>query len=134
LYDIKRKSVGDIVGPLAILAVTFVEPSRLLFVLVILHTGLADGLAALVGTRYGKKNRFKVFGTDKSVAGSLTFFMSSLVILATAIVLTQDGLLTTPFLVIVPFVTTFAELIGSYGLDNVFIIGSMLLVARLFSV
>jgi dolichol kinase len=42
---------------------------------------LADGLAAVIGTRYGNRQKYLVLGYTKSVLGTLTFFVVSLGIL-----------------------------------------------------
>lgn len=122
-YDIKRKSLGDIFGPAAILAVAFMEPHPALFMAVMLHTGVADGVAAIVGTSYGEGNSYKVLGYTKSVAGTAGFFATSL--LATAGLIAFGGIGSFgelwPLLIILPLATTIIENIGVYGVDNVLI-------------
>ncbi len=123
MYDIERKSWGEFLGPLAIAAVALTEPSKLLFAAVVLHIGLADGLAAIIGTRYGRRNRYKVFGYFKSVAGTATFFVASLLITAGLIIVGDMGpwLSMIPLLLLLPAITTLAENIGIYGVDNALI-------------
>ena len=42
---------------------------------------LADGMAAIIGTRYGNRQKYAIFGNTKSVIGTLTFFTFSLLVL-----------------------------------------------------
>lgn len=122
-YDIPRKSWGDIIGPLSILLLAFLEPPAIIFVAVMLHTGLADGLAAIIGTKYGKGNGYKVMGYDKSLAGTFAFFLTSVVATAGIIAFGNIGSIGSVWilLVIVPIATTIIENIGVYGIDNALI-------------
>lgn len=123
MYDIERKSWGDFLGPLAIALVALTEPSKLLFAAVVLHIGLADGLAAIIGTRFGRNNRYRVFGYYKSIVGTVTFFVASLLITSGLILAGDIGPLSTviTLLLLLPSVTTLAENIGIYGVDNALI-------------
>jgi len=129
-YDIKRKSWGDILGPLAILGVIFLEPRPAVFMLILLHTGLADGVAALIGTRYGKRNSYKVFGYNKSLAGTAAFFMTSVTITTGMVVFGDMGGFAQlwPLLLLVPISTTIIENIGVYGIDNLLVTAATYLI------
>lgn len=123
VYDVKRSSLGDVVGPLAIAIIAFLEPSRSLFAAVVLHIGLADGLAAVVGTRFGKSNQYVVLGSKKSWAGTATFFVCSFMITLGLIMFGPAiGFATLwPLLVLLPMATTLVENFGVYGSDNALI-------------
>jgi dolichol kinase len=123
-YDISRFSIGDILGPLAIVLLAFFEPPVALFVCVMLHVGLADGMAAVAGTRYGKSNRYKVFGHTKSIAGTAAFLLCSIIITGALVVagdieLTRE---TVPFLLLMPLLLAATENVGVYGSDNALIL------------
>lgn len=122
-YDIKRRSWGDIIGPAAILSVTFLEPPAIVFLALMLHTGVADGVAAIVGTRYGKGSRYQVFGYTKSVAGTAAFFTTSFIATLGMILFGDIGSLARawPLLLWLPVATTAVENIGIYGIDNALI-------------
>jgi dolichol kinase len=79
--EVKRSTLGELFFPLGILAAALLAPQKEVFTIALLCVGLADGLAALVGQRYGRSNRYKIFKGFKSIAGSLTVFIVSLIIL-----------------------------------------------------
>jgi dolichol kinase len=78
---------------------------------------LADGFAAIVGTRYGRENRYFVFSHAKSVAGTLTFAVVSLAILTGYGIFAVAGL-PIAHILIGAAVGTIAENLASFGLDN----------------
>jgi phytol kinase len=86
----------------------------------LLEMSLADGLAAVIGTRYGNRHRYVVFGAPKSLIGTLTFFVTSCVILA-GYAIVSTGL--SPVLLLVPiaFVATVLENLGTLGSDNLLV-------------
>ena len=123
VYDIKRKSWGDVLGPVALGLITFLEPHPALFSAVVLHVALADGLAAVIGVRYGLSNRYRVLGTTKSIAGSSAFLGCSIVInmglyLLSGLNFGPNG---TGSLLVVSAGATLAENIAIRGLDNVIV-------------
>ena len=78
---IKRATYGEIWYPLGIgvTALIFVDPY--VYAIAILHLGLADGMAAVVGVGLGKKAKiYKVGKSKKSVAGTATFIAISFAI------------------------------------------------------
>jgi dolichol kinase len=133
-YDIARKSWGDIIGPIAILVVAFLEPHPAIFLAIMMHTGVADGIAAIVGTRYGKANSYKILGYTKSIAGTAAFFVTSLVATMGIILFADVGSLNSlwPLLVLLPVGTTFIENIGVYGIDNALVTAVTFIVCSQF--
>ncbi|MGZ6005188.1 MAG: hypothetical protein ACXWLH_03470 [Candidatus Saccharimonadales bacterium] len=120
IHTVDRKSWGDVLFAVGIgLAAVFTK-SDWIFLAAILNLSLADGLAGLIGKRYGKNSNYKVFGYTKSVVGTLTFWLVSLAILLFVKQLgdINIGLMT---LVWLPVLTAIAENIGIYGLDNVLV-------------
>jgi phytol kinase len=128
IHSVSRNTIGEYLFPISMimLAVFFKRP--VLFAAGMLEMGLADGLAAVVGTRYGKKTTFKVFGNKKSIHGTAAFFAVSVAIIIFCIDHIHPGLvfgslfglLTTVVLACVfSAVLTAAELTGQHGLDNI---------------
>ncbi len=119
-----RASYGDIFLALAILICALIAHNKLFFALAILQVSLADGLAAVIGIRYGLRWSYKVFGHRKTLVGSLVFWIISLDILG-------PGLLADPnlfsfhnyytLLLVLPPVFTLAENLSVFGLDNLII-------------
>ncbi|MCS7144327.1 MAG: SEC59/DGK1/VTE5 family protein [Archaeoglobaceae archaeon] len=74
-----------------------------------------DGFASLIGTKYGKR-RFKIFGAEKSLEGSLAMFFASLTMFAVI----QLYYIGSANLLILPLaiIATIIEAITPKGLDN----------------
>lgn len=122
-HGINRITWGEFFFPLSVFSIVLAHPSRWVFVLAMLNLAIGDTVAALVGTKLGRSNSYKVFGQNKSVAGSLAFFAVSagLVMITFALAPLGDTALLRTELLILPFVVTLAENVGVYGLDNLFI-------------
>lgn len=117
LFDVDRSSFGVWLAPLVMLLVALLEPSLTVFSVVVLHVALADGLAAVVGSRFGRR---RLAWQNKTALGTLTFFAVSIVIMVVALLFQPviDVELVMLYLVIVPLTTSFLEYISPYGLDN----------------
>ena len=120
IYDIGRRSLGDLIAPATIGLITFVEPNEWIYAAAVLHIALADGFAALSGSRFGNGNRYKIFGNTKSVVGSVTFWAASFLIIAAGLIFSPISFTQTaiPLLLWLPVAATIIENICPYGLDN----------------
>ncbi|MEH1854357.1 MAG: diacylglycerol/polyprenol kinase family protein [Nostoc sp.] len=77
-----------------------------------------DGLAALIGQRFGK-HKYKVFGTQKSWEGSLTMMLVSYVVSSLILVGTQgNSWQTWAVSLVVAFIATGLEAVSFLGIDN----------------
>ncbi len=119
--SLNRRSYGDYFFAIAILACSILTTSNLFFALAILHLSLADGLAALVGKNFGRKWKYKIFNQTKTVVGSMTFWIVSLLILGIGL-LFGNGLIVygdyVVLVIVLPPILTVFENISVYGLDN----------------
>jgi phytol kinase len=120
IHSVKRLTWGEIFFPVSIGMAALLSGNKWVFVAAMLHLGLADGLAAIIGTLFGHKHIYKVFGHKKSRAGSITFYICSFFIILFSVVLNgpHDGLST---LVWLPLVATGLESIGIAGTDNLLV-------------
>jgi phytol kinase len=122
VYDIKRKSYGDIAYPLSVLAAISLAKQPWIFTVAILFLALGDGLAAVFGKLYGGNNQYKVFGQSKSLVGSFAHFLVCLAVLwwATTSLPGADALLRQNHLwyVGLPLLATVLESFTFRGLDN----------------
>lgn len=130
LRSVYRLTWGEFFFPLGVIAVALLNPNQWIFAAAMLHLGLADAAAAVVGTRYGKHS-YKVFGHKKSLEGSLAFLVVSVaitlwVVMATPYGVSNLGLL----LVVLPVLATITENVGVLGMDNVLIPVLVTLVLR----
>lgn len=120
IHTITRRSWGDLLFGTGILLAALLRPNKWIFAGAILQVALADGFAAIIGTRYGK-HKYKLYGHTKSPIGTLTFYVVSL--LVTALVLYFGGETVETHriaaLIVVPATLTAVENISGYGTDNV---------------
>jgi dolichol kinase len=80
---------------------------------------LADGLAAVFGMKFGKTNRYKVFGYAKSAVGTLTFFMVAMAIFVGMAIFVPNVF--SLWFVAIAAVATIVENVGVRGLDNLLV-------------
>jgi phytol kinase len=123
LYRIDRKSFGEVYFPLSVcLLFVFAHGNALLFIIPVLILTLADPVAAVIGSRYGRLRYVTIKG-QKSVEGSAAFFLVAFpcvlipLLLFTATSLVEAVLIST----IVGLLVMMAEAIAWEGLDNLFI-------------
>ena len=87
----------------------------------VLVMGYGDGLASIVGTRWGK-GRFELFGSTKSLSGSASMFLASIVVTTAWVITAHPRGLEPAFVVTAALVTAFVatglELATPWGLDN----------------
>jgi dolichol kinase len=118
---IKRKTYGDILFAAVILAASIITTNKVFFALAILQMSLADGFAAVIGEKYGRPWRYKIFNQTKTVLGSMTFWFVSLCVLAAGALFAHDVISFKNYvlvLILLPPLLTYLENISVYGTDN----------------
>jgi phytol kinase len=126
---VKRWTIGHLIYAIGIALVAIIFKSESLFFTTTLILALADGSAALVGKKYGVY-LFRVPGGVKSIEGSVTFFLVTVMIVALYILVLNKGefgeyaSLALGYklafnVVLVSGIITASEAIVAYGLDNV---------------
>ncbi len=123
IFDVKRRSFGDIAAPIIILVAAFLEPTKTIFAVTVLHIAFADGMAALIGSRFGHKTAYNIMKQKKSFVGTAAFYACSIVIMTTAAIFkpTIDTSTIIMYIVVIPFAATLMENISPRGLDNIFV-------------
>lgn len=118
LREVKRLSWGEFFFPLAVIVLALLEPSKWLFLAAVLHFGLADGFAAIVGNRVSK-GHYKIFGHHKSIIGTTVFWLVSFGIVIWFMYV-QSNLAPDlwPVAFIIPTVAALIENISPWGSDN----------------
>ncbi|HSW79570.1 MAG TPA: hypothetical protein VLG47_02220 [Candidatus Saccharimonadales bacterium] len=120
IYDVKRLTWGEIFFPVSIGFSILLANNMLVYSAAMLHLGIADGLAAVVGTLIGRKHRYKVLGHTKSRAGTTTFFICSFFIVLFCGVI--FGPQNSPVILLwLPALATAIENVGVAGSDNLMI-------------
>lgn len=119
IHSVKRITVGEVMYPVGIGVCALIAPAPWIFTVAILHLAVADALAAMVGSHYGKKTSYKLFGHKKSWHGTLTFLAISIIILSSAAITGYLGGTSLFFaLVLFPGLITLVENFSWWGIDN----------------
>jgi phytol kinase len=119
IHSVQRPTYGEVFFALAVGLIAVVTHDKYIYAVALLQMSLADGMAAVIGTKFGKSQRYYVFGQAKSVAGTLTFFIVS------AVLLVGYDIVATPIsiglLIATAVSATFIENIGVQGMDNILV-------------
>lgn len=116
-----KESLGTVYYPISLLILVLLFWERNIYIgaVGILIMGYGDGLAALIGIKYGL-NEFKVGNNTKSIIGTTTMFMVSFVVTAIGLTIvigfSRNVLIIS---IITAFIATIFELVTPYGLDNI---------------
>lgn len=123
IHGVGRQTIGELLFPVSIfLCATFAQ-SDWVYAAAVLHLSLADGLAATVGVRHLKRFSYKVFGQTKTVIGTATFFVMSLLITAAVMIFASNDyiLMSQAIILLLPLTATLLENVAVYGSDNVLV-------------
>lgn len=127
IYSVNRISVGEILIGLGLGVSAWMAMSGSVYTAAVLVISWGDSMAAIVGTRYGKKNGFKVLGANKSVLGSLAFFTVTAGIVFGFLMYERSLLIELNAFELLKIISysatlaaalTIAEIVGVYGSDN----------------
>ncbi|HEY4160537.1 MAG TPA: hypothetical protein VGM08_00575 [Candidatus Saccharimonadales bacterium] len=121
LHSAQRPTFGEICFALVVGALTLVTHSKGVYAAALLQMSLADGLAAVVGTRYGAGNKYHLLSHTKSVVGTVTFVVVSAAIFAGYAVFSASGLPTMREATLGVAGATVLENFGLFGLDNLLV-------------
>lgn len=77
IHAVQRPTYGEVFFALVVGMLTFVTHSKGVYAAALLQMSLADGFAAITGTKWGKRNAYHVFNHAKSIVGTLTFIIVS---------------------------------------------------------
>lgn len=117
VHSAQRPTWGELFFALAVGLIALVTHDKWVYAAALLQMGLADGLAAVIGVRYGNRLKYLIFQHPKSVAGTLTFFVTSLGILLAFNHWGHEPL-SLVFILAVTSLATVLENLAVFGLDN----------------
>lgn len=120
IHSVQRPTWGELFFAAAVGAVALITHDKWVYAAALLQMSLADGLAAIIGTRYGGRHKYLVFGYPKSLLGTTTFFVISLAVL---IVFSQhlNSQLNPGILIITSLMASLIENVGIKGSDNLLV-------------
>lgn len=120
IHDVKRHTWGELFYAMSIGMVAVLSQDKWIFTAAMLLMGVADGLAAVIGTMFGGKHRYKLLGHYKSWEGTITFWIAAVIIILIC------GVFNGPhegwtIIVWLPIVATFFENFAVAGTDNLLV-------------
>lgn len=129
LRGIRRTTYGELWYAMGIGACAVLFANDAIYAIAVLHMALADGFAAVVGVGLGKKaKKFKFKTSTKSVQGSLTFMLVSLllnlvywVFLATAQYSIASPIVYVLYSLTSSMLLSIVEIVAPKGSDNVIV-------------
>ncbi len=124
IHAVERPTYGEYLFPVGVLLAATFARSDWVYVAALLHLSLADGFAALFGTRSLKKRRgYKMFGQSKTLIGSLAFYVTSVLITAAVVAFEVPAYdaVAVGLVIWLPLNATVVENFAVYGTDNVLI-------------
>jgi phytol kinase len=121
LGGIRQQTYGDVFLALSITTAALLTDQKVFFAIAMLHVALADGLAAIIGTKFGGRWKYKIFGQTKSLVGSMTFWIVSICILGGGLLAAHELISFNSYallLIFLPPILTVAENVAVLGTDN----------------
>lgn len=118
IHSVPRPTWGEVFFAVVTGVLTFVTHDKWIFAIALLQMSVADGLAAIIGTKLGKR-KYKIYDHVKSYEGSATFFVCSLIILVAYSLLHHH--LQPGSLVFLAALATIIENVGIHGSDNLLV-------------
>lgn len=120
IHSVKRTTWGEIFFAISVGLLAMLTDQTWVYAIALLHMSIADGLAAVIGTKYGKTNQYKIVGHTKSFAGTGAFMVVSVGLFMLYGVATGAPL--APSIVASGVLVAAAfENISAYGLDNLIV-------------
>lgn len=117
IHSIQRPTMGEAFFALSVVIVALITNDKWIFMAAMLQMSLADGLAAIIGLRYGHGGNYIVLNHTKSVLGTLTFFIVSILILFIYYHFSIVSL-NPAILILTAIVASSLENLAIFGLDN----------------
>ncbi|MFO0781826.1 MAG: hypothetical protein U0524_02950 [Candidatus Saccharimonadales bacterium] len=120
IHSVQRPTHGELFFALAVGALALISQNEWIYMAAILQMSLADGLAAVIGTRFGNNTRYMVLGHTKSIHGTVTFLVVSIAIL---LVFTAFSgiILSLPIILGIAVAASLVENISVEGIDNLLV-------------
>lgn len=118
--SVQRPTYGELFFALSVGALTIITNVDSIYAVAILMMALADGFAAIIGTRYGRENKYHLFSRTKSWAGTATFFVISLGLLIGYSLFSNAGL-AWEYVLAAAVGATIIENLAALGFDNLLV-------------
>jgi phytol kinase len=120
IHSVQRPTWGEFWFALVVGLLALMPDHHHIYTVALLEMSLADGLAAVIGIRFGRKTLYKLFGAQKSIVGTITFFLVSTVILVIYSHV-APGASIAAWIIPISLAATIIENIAPKGLDNLLV-------------
>lgn len=123
IHNVKRRTSGELWYPIGIGLTALATNEPWVFAVAVLHLSLADGMAAIMGKKYGVMH-YKIGEHTRSIVGSFAFLAVSFALCMIAFIILSNKELpgvSLAVFAVTPFLATAIESISRYGLDNLFV-------------
>lgn len=122
IHDVKRQSYGELLFPLGVALTAWLFPIAHIYTYAILIMSVSDGLAGLLGSKFGKM-KYTLGSAHKSYIGSTVFLITALVI--------GFSFSWSYSIIAISLVLTLVEAASTRGVDNVLLppVAALLLTA-----
>ena len=119
IHSVDRITFGAEAYPIGVLIATycFLPLDKNAFIYGMMVGGFSDSMASVIG-KYYKYKEITIFGQKKSLGGSLSFFITT-VIISYLFIFVLGFELSAISILIIAFILTIAELVQTFGIDNV---------------
>lgn len=118
IHAVRRGGFGEVLFAIVIGFLAVISTDAWVFMISMLFLSLGDGLAAVVGTLWGDKHKYKVLGSTRSLAGTLAFLVVA--VLISIFYVMGPGEANVTILVWLPLIATLTENVAVHGTDNLF--------------
>ena len=118
IHSVGRTTWGELYFGISVGLVSVMSSNKWVYMVAILQMSLADGLAAVIGSSVLIGRRYKIFGHNKSVIGSLTFYIISFILTVVYLIFSKGQSQPATVLIVLPLISTALENISVGGLDN----------------
>jgi phytol kinase len=120
IHSVQRPTWGELCFAVSVGLVATITHNKWIYAASLLQMALADGFAAIIGLRFGGRFSYRIFGHTKSVIGTLTFFVVSLLILI-AFDHSSKIHLDYTWIILASLTASLLENVASLGLDNLLV-------------
>lgn len=120
IHSVQRPTAGELFFAIAVGTIALITHNKWIYMTALLQMSLADGLAAVIGVRYGRRHRYLIFGQTKSAEGTVTFALVSILTLLSYNHF-GGGSLSAFSIVGLTIMSTLIENLALFGLDNLLV-------------
>jgi dolichol kinase len=131
--NLNRHTYGDVFFALAVIISPLLTQQKVFFAVAMLIMSIGDSLANIVGQKYGKQWRYKVFNHTKTVIGSMTLWVVALCTLGVGLLFAYDVISFPAYAIIILALPPVLVVVENtvLGLDNLLIPLTVLLALSL---